>query len=85
MPGDWMDELGCCKVCMGEIPEGHTDSCHVWKQDQRITALEAALRKYGEHSTQCNRLGVLNGDCYCGWAHTLDSLDECSTSSDAGE
>jgi hypothetical protein len=43
-------------------------------QDERYEKLEAALRKYGEHSSQCNRLGVINGDCYCGFAHTLDSL-----------
>ena len=51
----------------------------------RVHELEAALRKYGEHSTQCNRLGVINGDCYCGFAGILDSLDEHSQSDAATE
>lgn len=51
----------------------------------RNASLEAALRKYGEHSAQCNRLGVINGDCYCGFAHVLDSLDEGSTAETEGD
>jgi hypothetical protein len=57
---------------------------HVVKLQERISELEAALRKYGEHSTQCNRLGVINGDCYCGFAHVLDSLEESSQSDASG-
>lgn len=38
--GSWMDKLGCCRVCDGEIPEGHTAECDYYKLEQR---LEAAL------------------------------------------
>lgn len=40
--GEWSDKWGACKLCDGEIPYGHTDNCHIWKLEQRITVLTAA-------------------------------------------
>lgn len=56
----------------GEEFTGRDNTLTEWSR--RAESLEAALRKYGGHLTECNRLGVLNGDCYCGWAHTMDDF-----------
>jgi hypothetical protein len=37
--GKWLDPIGCCKVCDGEIPNGHTDYCEIWKLEQQVAAL----------------------------------------------
>lgn len=29
--GNWIDKWGCCKVCNGEIPYGHTNDCDIYK------------------------------------------------------
>ncbi len=39
-PGDWMDEHGCCKVCDGEIPHGHSAECYLWKLEQKLKEVE---------------------------------------------
>jgi DNA repair exonuclease SbcCD ATPase subunit len=36
---NWIDQWGCCKVCDGEIPHGHTNSCDIYKKDQLIASL----------------------------------------------
>ena len=33
--GHFLDSLWCCKVCDGEIPDGHTDDCDIWKLDKK--------------------------------------------------
>lgn len=44
--GDWMDEYGTCRVCGGEIPHGHSNSCDIYKQEREITRLEALVKCY---------------------------------------
>ena len=33
--GCFLDSNWCCKVCDGEIPDGHTDDCDIWKIDKQ--------------------------------------------------
>ena len=39
--GNWLDNMGACRVCDGEIPDGHTDNCDVWKLEQKIEQAES--------------------------------------------
>lgn len=39
--GDWLDEIGCCKVCNGELPYGHTENCDIYKMEKQIRDLES--------------------------------------------
>lgn len=41
--GNWIDQHGCCKVCDGELPHGHTGNCDIYKLEQEITLLKAEL------------------------------------------
>jgi len=41
--GNWLDDDGCCKVCDGEIPHGHTDNCDIYKLERTCAALEAQV------------------------------------------
>jgi hypothetical protein len=36
--GNWLDKFGCCKICDGEIPYGHTANCDIWKLEQQLAA-----------------------------------------------
>ncbi len=38
--GKWIDKWGSCRVCGGEIPDGHTNDCDLWKMEQKISELE---------------------------------------------
>jgi hypothetical protein len=33
--GCFLDKQWCCKVCDGEIPDGHTDRCDIWKLEKK--------------------------------------------------
>lgn len=33
--GCFLDKMWCCKVCDGEIPDGHTDDCYIWKLEKK--------------------------------------------------
>lgn len=33
--GKFLDKFWCCKVCDGEIPDGHTDDCDIWKLEKQ--------------------------------------------------
>jgi hypothetical protein len=59
--GKWLDEHWCCKLCDGEIPDGHTDNCALWlleKQHKDFIAKEysAALT---ERDSALSRLQAL--------------------------
>lgn len=41
--GCFLDKMGCCKVCDGEIPDGHTDYCDIWKMENDRNRLQADL------------------------------------------
>jgi len=32
--GCFLDKMWCCKVCDGEIPDGHTSNCDIWKLEK---------------------------------------------------
>lgn len=34
--GNWIDEWGCCKICDGEIPHGHSKNCDLYKREMEI-------------------------------------------------
>lgn len=38
--GNWIDAWGACKLCGGEIPYGHTDSCDIWKLERELNNLK---------------------------------------------
>lgn len=40
--GEWLDEHGCCRVCDGELPHGHSENCDYYKLDAKLTALQTA-------------------------------------------
>lgn len=33
--GKFLDSEWCCKLCDGEIPDGHTDNCDLWKAEKK--------------------------------------------------
>lgn len=33
--GIWIDDMGACKVCDGEIPSGHDDNCDIFKLEKQ--------------------------------------------------
>lgn len=33
--GCFLDRMWCCKVCDGEIPDGHTNECYIWKLEKK--------------------------------------------------
>lgn len=33
--GRFLDSMWCCKVCDGEIPDGHTNDCDIWKIEKQ--------------------------------------------------
>lgn len=35
--GNWMDKMGACKVCNGEIPHGHANGCDIYKLEQEVS------------------------------------------------
>jgi len=43
--GNWLDEMGACKVCDGEIPYGHTNNCDVWKLERQLLSALAVIEK----------------------------------------
>lgn len=43
--GNFLDALGCCKVCDGEIPDGHNDNCDVWKLEAQVAKLGRELEE----------------------------------------
>lgn len=41
--GKWIDKWGACKLCSGEIPYGHTESCDLYKNEKEINLLKTKL------------------------------------------
>ncbi len=39
--GSWLDHMGACRVCDGEIPYGHTDYCDYHKATEEIKRLQS--------------------------------------------
>jgi len=57
----WMDEFGRCKVCNGEIPQGHSEHCYIYKLENRIDKFEseimAALEVAGKYAVRVREGG----------------------------
>ncbi len=43
--GNWLDKWGCCRVCDGEIPYGHTEGCDLYAMEKRERVLVDALKR----------------------------------------
>jgi len=39
----WVDEMGACKVCQGEVPHGHHADCDILKMETEIKDLKAII------------------------------------------
>jgi hypothetical protein len=63
--GDWMDEFGCCKLCDGEVPNGHTENCYIWKLEQQITALKKPTQTLTHGCMACEGSGSLMVEDLC--------------------
>lgn len=82
--GNWMDKMGCCKVCDGEIPDGHTDNCDLWKKEQErsllltdISELKKIIKATDSQLTALRRENEIVGKAYEDvkeWAHRIDAL-----------
>ena len=53
--GKWIDKWGACKLCDGEIPHGHIDSCDLWKLEQELAKLREDKEKMIELLEACNK------------------------------
>lgn len=53
--GNFLDKLGACKVCDGEIPYGHTDYCDIWKLEKELTQAKGLIRELGEGLTKLGK------------------------------
>ncbi len=42
--GKWIDVWGACKVCDGEIPNGHIHDCDIYKLEHSLSQHQAALK-----------------------------------------
>lgn len=62
--GNWMDKWGACKVCDGEIPHGHTDSCDIYKMEQQLTQLKQDNAKLVEVCDEFRRIGWPKCTCH---------------------
>jgi hypothetical protein len=54
--GDWLGKFGDCKLCGGEIPYGHTDNCHIWKMEQKVTSLQSQLTAAESRAQQAEEM-----------------------------
>jgi hypothetical protein len=54
--GDWLGKFGDCKLCGGEIPYGHTDNCHIWKMEQKVTSLQSQLTSTESRAQQAEEM-----------------------------
>lgn len=50
--GEWIDEMGACRVCGGEIPHGHSENCDYYKatkeRDEWRECAESAAKALDE-------------------------------------
>lgn len=54
--GNWIDKFGACKVCDGEIPDGHMDNCDIYKLEIQITKLRAENAELKRNVAELKRM-----------------------------
>lgn len=59
--GKWLDIFGCCKVCDGEIPHGHTNDCDIYKLEQEVRTAKSSLKEAHEDQRKI----IKEHDCGC--------------------
>lgn len=88
--GNFLDTMGCCKLCDGEIPAGHTEDCDLWKKEKENLKLRQELlalknipkvrytHAYGLPANEYSRIQHHNlfklGDCIPVWVREGDIL-----------
>lgn len=68
---DWCDKWGGCKVCGGEIPHGHTETCIIHKYQMQERELSVAL----EENTRLKEFEKSYHKAN-GWNDTSDNLED---------
>lgn len=74
--GNWLDEMGACKVCDGEIPYGHTNECDIFKLEQKVRAAESEVTRWkatvAAMEADSGRIEKLHQLILDGWELTQD-------------
>lgn len=70
--GNFLDPQWCCKVCDGEIPDGHLECCDIWKLEKKLNSFIA-----NEYSTALDERDTAQSQLATAQARiaTLESLD----------
>jgi len=77
--GNWMDKWGACKVCDGEIPDGHMENCDIYKLEKEIRNLKLELAE-AKASNAKLRKALKACQTYLAVRHPYDSdHDDCNT------
>lgn len=63
--GKWIDDMGCCKVCDGEIPYGHTYNCDIFKLEQEISRLKRGDFTELEFQNLCHKFNEDDKTRFC--------------------
>lgn len=78
--GCFLDKQWCCKVCDGEIPDGHTDYCDIWKLEKKHRDFLA--NEYSNVLTERDRLLLeverLREDEKI-WRETVEAINDIPT------
>lgn len=53
--GSWVDDMGACVACDGEIPHGHMNNCDIHKMQTQIRIMRQALEKIRDEDYRGNR------------------------------
>jgi len=56
--GNFLDQFWCCKVCGGEIPDGHLECCDIWKLEKKFNSFIAK-----EYNTALDERDALAARC----------------------
>lgn len=49
----WTGDYGDCKICHGEIPHGHTETCYIHKMQARDKKVRTVLQIAYEAAEHC--------------------------------
>jgi len=59
LDGKWLDSWGACRVCGGEIPDGHTNNCDLYKMEQELTTLKAKVAELEKDKERLDKLNTI--------------------------